>query len=415
MAKNEKNINKEPQLNRELEKRFSGSKVTWNKSKEDIWTDMMDKIQKKKLPSKAKVIRLNMLKYAAVAIITLLISFSGTAYFYAKDYKTELAQEIEILLPDNSKVKLHAQSTLSYKPLLWNFSRTIRLEGKGFFDVEKGKRFKVLSENGSTVVLGTKFEIDARNNNYDVACSEGKVKVSTPNEREKAIITRGEKAILDDNGKFKIIKQLKTKKAEVKQKENEHDIIKKESINSTKNKKINAEAPTIRENKKKRILNSPEKLGTKPEIIEKPTVIYDKTDLIQKQLKQVEKKKIKNVEITKTDKQHKDKFRASLKAEQVQILNDEGLNKKERTKAFMQSLSDEQRELLKNQKKEIQRKNTDIQPKASTVREDERKEKPDITPIKDQIKESNKELQKRKASENRENIKLKLQNKGAKQ
>jgi ferric-dicitrate binding protein FerR (iron transport regulator) len=76
-------------------------------------------------------------------------------------------------------VKLNADSKITYHPYWWNFSREIRFEGEGFFEVKKGKKFRVISNSGTTEVLGTSFNIYSREKEYKVTCITGQVKVTS--------------------------------------------------------------------------------------------------------------------------------------------------------------------------------------------------------------------------------------------
>ncbi len=100
------------------------------------------------------------------------------------------AQQMEVFLPDNSSVLLNAESHLSYNAFLWGFRRRVFFEGEGFFNVQEGKRFLVQSAQGSTEVVGTSFNINTRDNRYQVSCTSGKVRVILPNNR-KHILSPG--------------------------------------------------------------------------------------------------------------------------------------------------------------------------------------------------------------------------------
>ncbi len=117
------------------------------------------------------------------AAVALLVGISVLMQVYTKTITIPAGQHSHILLRIMSHVRLNAQTTLSYKPLLWKFSRKVSLEGEAYFEVQKGKKFEVISTNGKTVVLGTSFNIYSRNNNYQVTCVTGKVRV-TRNQRE---------------------------------------------------------------------------------------------------------------------------------------------------------------------------------------------------------------------------------------
>ena len=63
--------------------------------------------------------------------------------------------------------------------------------GEGFFSVQKGSRFKVVSQQGIVEVLGTQFNILSRKGTYEVACVEGKVKVHDSKKISGVILTAG--------------------------------------------------------------------------------------------------------------------------------------------------------------------------------------------------------------------------------
>jgi ferric-dicitrate binding protein FerR (iron transport regulator) len=91
---------------------------------------------------------------------------------------TQLAENKTLTLPDNSKVALNEASSLSYDPDHWEENRTLTLKGEAFFDVEKGRRFDVETPYGTVSVLGTEFNVTARDSIFKVVCYEGLVQVN---------------------------------------------------------------------------------------------------------------------------------------------------------------------------------------------------------------------------------------------
>lgn len=69
-----------------------------------------------------------------------------------------------ITLPDSSKVVLNRNSKLSYSSDFIRKDRKVTLEGEAYFEVEKinNKKFIVQVGNSQVEVLGTKFNINAR-------------------------------------------------------------------------------------------------------------------------------------------------------------------------------------------------------------------------------------------------------------
>jgi transmembrane sensor len=93
-------------------------------------------------------------------------------------------------LPDHSKVILNEGSKASYNKFNWANNREITLEGEAYFEVAKGKTFVVTTHLGTVTVVGTRFNVRSINNQFDVDCFQGKVRVHkgtedimlTPNE-----------------------------------------------------------------------------------------------------------------------------------------------------------------------------------------------------------------------------------------
>jgi len=94
---------------------------------------------------------------------------------------TEIAQQSTLVLPDNSTVKLNANSTISYNKWFWDSERKVALEGEAFFKVAKGEKFNVITEDGIVSVLGTEFNVKQRDGIFDVTCYEGMVAVEHNN------------------------------------------------------------------------------------------------------------------------------------------------------------------------------------------------------------------------------------------
>ncbi|MFK7970809.1 MAG: FecR family protein [Bacteroidia bacterium] len=91
---------------------------------------------------------------------------------------TTNAEHTSIDLPDGSSVMVNAASHIEFDKENWETNREVHLEGEAYFDVEKGSTFKVLTSMGDVEVLGTRFNVYARKDGFEVACLSGKVKVT---------------------------------------------------------------------------------------------------------------------------------------------------------------------------------------------------------------------------------------------
>jgi len=140
--------------------------------------ELWDKIDEKtSIVHKSANKQFNLFRYSIAAVLLVFIISGVFIKFYTKTINSKNAEHITALLPDGSRVLLNAKTSISYKPYWWGFNRELTLNGEAFFEVEKGKQFKVISKKGITTVLGTSFNIFARDNTYKVFCKTGKVSV----------------------------------------------------------------------------------------------------------------------------------------------------------------------------------------------------------------------------------------------
>lgn len=138
--------------------------------------------------SRLRVIQL--ISAAAAACIAFLLIF----YFLGPSdttIKTDYAQFASETLPDGSVVQLNAGSSIAFNPKEWEKHRIVELTGEAFFDVKKGTPFMVKTPAGTVTVLGTSFNVLARNSDFEVTCFTGKVSVKKEEGAER-ILTRGQ-------------------------------------------------------------------------------------------------------------------------------------------------------------------------------------------------------------------------------
>jgi len=147
---------------------------------------------KHKMDSKAKSPRkksvIPMWVYAAAACMILSLGWYQV-YVLSNEVSTDFGNQKNILLADNSKVTLNAKSKVCYSNL-FQYNRTIKLDGEAFFEVEKGRSFIVTTALGEVKVLGTKFNVISFSDYFEVVCYEGKVQVQA--NHKKTILTPGE-------------------------------------------------------------------------------------------------------------------------------------------------------------------------------------------------------------------------------
>ncbi len=134
---------------------------------------------------------------AALLVIALGITFVIQNYSSKTQY-AENGEKTTFLLPDHSEVVLNAGSEIKYKKWNWDNNRNLKLQGEAYFKVAKGKKFEVSTNLGKVAVLGTQFNVKARENRLDVTCFEGRVKV---NYKDFEIILTHGQSVTFENGK----------------------------------------------------------------------------------------------------------------------------------------------------------------------------------------------------------------------
>jgi ferric-dicitrate binding protein FerR (iron transport regulator) len=98
------------------------------------------------------------------AALLLLAGIFSLLRFYTTTKSCPAGQHLSYILPDGSSVEMNADSKITFHPLWYRFARKIDFEGEGYFEVKKSKKFEVVSESGTTEVLGTSFNIYSRDN-----------------------------------------------------------------------------------------------------------------------------------------------------------------------------------------------------------------------------------------------------------
>jgi transmembrane sensor len=153
-------------------------------------------ISTKKAPKVIPFYQSKWMKIAAVFVVLFCLSL----FFKTTVTSTEIAQngkKTSFSLPDNSQIVLNSGSQIKYKKWDWDNNRELNLDGEAYFKVAHGKKFEVNTKLGKVTVLGTQFDVKARNNRFDVTCYEGRVKVQYNN--REVIITKGTLVSFDAN------------------------------------------------------------------------------------------------------------------------------------------------------------------------------------------------------------------------
>ncbi len=186
---------------------FAGGTFKWKKSQREVWDELEAKIAS---APKTRTLDFSSLKFISIAASLLLLIATGAFLrFYSTTITVPAGIHQVAELPDGSQVELNANSTLSYHPYWYRFNRELRFEGEAFFNVEKGKKFTVISASGKTRVLGTTFNIYSREEVYAVTCLTGSVRV-TSRTKEQVVLKPNSKAEVQKDGQITVKHNIKT-------------------------------------------------------------------------------------------------------------------------------------------------------------------------------------------------------------
>jgi len=174
---------------------FAMMQKIWDAGKDDegfnpdvdaAWENVAEELN---LDDRSRIIempkRSNSIFYRIAAAIVILL---GVTWIYTNQLSApemirvaSLNEQKEVILPDNSKVYLNANTSIEYPEHFRGNTREIKLNGEAFFEITKDRAhpFIIHTENVYTKVLGTSFNILARNksNKVVVSVKTGKVEV----------------------------------------------------------------------------------------------------------------------------------------------------------------------------------------------------------------------------------------------
>lgn len=103
-----------------------------------------------------------------------------------------------IVLSDGSRIKLNAESQLSYPLVFSGNERVVELKGEAYFEVAANVQhpFRVVCGNREVVVTGTKFNISAYSDEMYATLTEGIVTVNNGKRQQR--LKPGEQAVVSD-------------------------------------------------------------------------------------------------------------------------------------------------------------------------------------------------------------------------
>jgi ferric-dicitrate binding protein FerR (iron transport regulator) len=161
----------------------SGFEVPVLKTKKEVWLDLQKKIadDNKRTKPSGLTKGSKIFFYSLAASILLIIGILTLVKYSNINITVPRGEQLTISLPDKSEVILNAESNLTYSKFNWKNHRKIEFEGEAFFKITKGRKLKVNCKNGVVTVLGTSFNVFSRDEELEIKCFTGKVKVSSNN------------------------------------------------------------------------------------------------------------------------------------------------------------------------------------------------------------------------------------------
>jgi transmembrane sensor len=180
----------------------------WDKTPKDVWNERFaaltddddDENQADSAVAKTVSIAAWTKRIISVAAALLLL-LSATTYLYTKDTKSVAGKTVAVTLPDGSLAQLSSASEISYRPLLWLLSvHDVTLKGEAYFSGHHADGFTVKTDNGEVNVLGTSFNVRTFDNRLQVACINGRVKVST--HQSSVVLTAGMETAAQEEGQL---------------------------------------------------------------------------------------------------------------------------------------------------------------------------------------------------------------------
>ncbi|MDJ1482327.1 FecR domain-containing protein [Cytophagaceae bacterium YF14B1] len=183
--------------------------ILLNEQQHRMLRNILESIQKKDqviplIKEKKVLVWYTHWKRIAAGLLVGAFAISAISYWYLNrkiSYETKYGEIQTIILPDQTKVTLNAHSRLHFERN-WQSDkpREVWLKGEAFFEVTKktphdpAARFQVHTEDLTVEVLGTKFNVNQREQLTAVSLNEGKIqlKLETTTPSKDILMAPGE-------------------------------------------------------------------------------------------------------------------------------------------------------------------------------------------------------------------------------
>ena len=179
------------------------------------WNKLYDRLEGDKLIKKNNILSKPVFRIAASVLLIIGLTFTGlyigTNGFERSDTNTIIAgmeqKNVEVILPDGSTVFLNRNSKIEYPDKFDRQTRTVKLQGEAFFDIERdaSRPFTVDAGTANITVLGTSFNVNTGNNRVEVYVTSGKVMLSNNKGSQSITLEPGDVGSIFDNSASKIV------------------------------------------------------------------------------------------------------------------------------------------------------------------------------------------------------------------
>jgi ferric-dicitrate binding protein FerR (iron transport regulator) len=177
------------------------------------WDKLYGRLQEDKLIPGKKFLVTRSFSIAASIIIIMGLAFTGlyigltnTARNSENIILTDAGQKnVRVDLPDGSTVFLNRNSSITYPDRFDSQSRTVKLEGEAYFDIESDSKrpFTVNAGDADVTVLGTSFNVNTGNNRVEVLVTSGEVLLKNHGGEESVKLQQGDLGLLSDDSASK--------------------------------------------------------------------------------------------------------------------------------------------------------------------------------------------------------------------
>ena len=188
---------------KELRNMSSEKEINVNKA----WDSVYSRLNKNELKTNKGPTRMSFLKstFMRVAAVALIMFSLGTTLVYLNNTgklskRTFLAtgndqKNLQVVLPDGSKIFLNRNSEFSYRANFGKRRRDVRLTGEAFFEIsaDASKPFIIDAGNAKVKVVGTSFNVITKNGEsaVEVYVKTGKVMLSDNSGSQSLVLDPG--------------------------------------------------------------------------------------------------------------------------------------------------------------------------------------------------------------------------------